>query len=76
MDPITRYAKSGDVHIAYQTFGEGSHDLVFFPGFVSHVENTWDEPNLARWLHRLATFSRVTMLDKRGTGCRFQKPRF
>jgi hypothetical protein len=41
---ITRYAKSGDVHIAYQVFGEGPVDIVLVPGFVSHVENNWDEP--------------------------------
>src|SRR5580692_6484731 len=52
MQPDTRYAKSGDVHIAYQVFGEGP-DLVLSPGFVSHIENYWDEPGLARWLNRL-----------------------
>ena len=43
MQPTTRYAKSGDVHVAYQVFGEGP-DLVLSPGFVSHIENYWDEP--------------------------------
>ncbi len=66
--PKTRYARSGDVHVAYQVFGEGPIDLVFVPGFVSHIENYWDEPNFARWLHRLASFARVIMFDKRGTG--------
>ena len=68
MQPRTQYAKSGDVHIAYQVFGEGAVDLVFVPGFVSHIENYWDEPNFARWLRRLGSFSRVMMFDKRGTG--------
>jgi class 3 adenylate cyclase/esterase/lipase len=66
--PVTRYAKSGDVHVAYQIFGSGPIDLVFVPGFVSHIENYWDHPDLARWLLRLASFARVAMFDKRGTG--------
>src|SRR3712207_1742441 len=68
MLPVTRYAKSGDVHIAYQVFGSGSVDLVYTPGFVSHLENLWEQPDLARWLRRLASFARVVMFDKRGTG--------
>jgi pimeloyl-ACP methyl ester carboxylesterase/class 3 adenylate cyclase len=67
MQPVTRYAKSGDVHIAYQVFGEGP-DLIMAPGFVSHVEHLWDEPRLARWLNKLGGFSRVVLFDKRGTG--------
>jgi class 3 adenylate cyclase len=66
--PVTRYAKSGDVHVAYQVFGSGPIDLVFVPGFVSHVENYWEHPDLARWLLRLGSFARVIMFDKRGTG--------
>jgi class 3 adenylate cyclase len=66
--PVTRYAKSGDVHIAYQVFGNGPIDLVFVPGFVSHIENYWEHPDLAGWLLRLAKFARVVMFDKRGTG--------
>jgi hypothetical protein len=65
--PTTRYAKSGDIHVAYQVFGEGP-DVVVAPGFVSHIENYWDEPRLARWLSKAGTFSRVVMFDKRGTG--------
>ena len=68
MQPVTQYAKSGDIHIAYQVFGNGPIDLVLVPGFVSHIENYWDEPSFARWLKRLAAFSRVVMFDKRGTG--------
>ena len=51
--PVTRYAKSGDVHVAYQVFGSGPINLVFVPGFVSHIENYWEQPDLARWLLRL-----------------------
>jgi len=68
MLPTTRYAKSGNIHVAYQVFGEGEIDLVFFPGFVSNIEIYWEEPHFARWLHRLASFSRVITFDKRGTG--------
>jgi class 3 adenylate cyclase len=68
MQPDTHYAKSGDVHIAYQVFGEGSVDLVYVPGFISNIEHYWDEPTLARWLQRLARFARVISFDKRGTG--------
>jgi pimeloyl-ACP methyl ester carboxylesterase len=66
--PVTRYAKSGNAHIAYQVFGSGPTDLVFVPGFISHIENYWEHPDLARWLLRLAAFARVIMFDKRGTG--------
>src|SRR5258705_2815147 len=66
--PVTRYAKSGDVHIAYQVFGSGPIDLVFVPGFVSHIENYWDHPDLSRWLLRPSSFARVAIFDKRGTG--------
>jgi class 3 adenylate cyclase/pimeloyl-ACP methyl ester carboxylesterase len=66
--PETRYAKSGDVHVAYQVFGNGPVNLVFVPGFVSHIENYWEQPDLARWLLRLGSFARVAMFDKRGTG--------
>jgi pimeloyl-ACP methyl ester carboxylesterase len=66
--PTTKYAKSGDVHIAYQVVGEGPHDLVLVPGWVSHVEYAWQEPSYARFLQRLASFSRLILLDRRGTG--------
>jgi class 3 adenylate cyclase len=68
MEPETRYAKSGDIHIAYQVFGDGTVNLVFCPGFVSHLENHWEEPSFARWLRGLGNFARVVMFDKRGTG--------
>ena len=69
MEPIrTRYAKNGDINVAYQVFGEGDVDLVFVPGFISHIENYWDEPRFAQWLRRLGSFSRVILFDKQGTG--------
>ena len=69
MEPIrTRYAKNGDINVAYQVFGEGNVDLVMVPGFISHIENYWDEPNLARWLRKLGSFSRIILFDKQGTG--------
>jgi pimeloyl-ACP methyl ester carboxylesterase len=66
--PETRYAKSGGVHIAYQVFGHGESDLVFVPGWTSHIEYAWEEPVFARFLNRLGSFCRVTWFDKRGTG--------
>ncbi len=66
--PATRYAKSEGVHIAYQEFGDGPVNLVFVPGFVSHIDNYWTHPNVARWFERLGSFARVVMFDKRGTG--------
>ncbi len=68
MQPATQYAKSGDVHIAYQAFGDGPINLVIIPGFVSNVENYWDEPDFARFLTRLGSYARVVTFDKRGTG--------
>jgi pimeloyl-ACP methyl ester carboxylesterase len=68
MVPETRYARSGKVNIAYQVIGEGPLDLVFVPGWVSHVELAWEEPTLASFLGRLASFSRLITFDKRGTG--------
>jgi class 3 adenylate cyclase len=66
--PETRYARSGSVNIAYQVVGEGSMDLVFVFGWISNVELAWEEPNLRRFLERLASFSRLILFDKRGTG--------
>ncbi len=56
------------MHIAYQVFGNGPIDLVFIPGWVSHIEYAWDEPSFAYALQRLGSFSRVVWFDKRGTG--------
>ena len=66
--PETKYAKSGDVNIAYQVVGEGTLDLVYVPGWVSNIDAMWDEPSHASLLERLASFSRVILFDKRGTG--------
>ena len=66
--PTTHYRKSDDVHIAYQVFGEGSLDLLFVPGFVSNVEATWESPDHRPFFRRLASFCRVILFDKRGTG--------
>src|ERR671938_1152892 len=66
--PETRYAKSGGVSIAYQVVGDGPIDLVLVPGFVSHLDADWDDPRHARFLRRLASFSRLIRFDKRGTG--------
>jgi pimeloyl-ACP methyl ester carboxylesterase len=68
MQPTIRYAKSGHVHVAYQVFGDGKVDLVFVPGFISHLEHWWSEPHHARWLRRLGESARVILFDKRGTG--------
>jgi pimeloyl-ACP methyl ester carboxylesterase len=68
MTPETRYARSGDVNIAYQVVGEGPRDLVYVPGWVSNVELMWEEPAMAHFLERLASFSRLILFDKRGTG--------
>ncbi len=66
--PDTRYARSGDVNIAYQVLGSGPLDLVLVPGWVSHLEYAWEEPSLAHFYQRLAAFSRLILFDKRGTG--------
>ena len=66
--PQTRYAKAGDVHVAYQVVGEGPPDLVLVSTWFSHVEARWDFPGFAYYLRRLASFSRVISFDKRGIG--------
>jgi pimeloyl-ACP methyl ester carboxylesterase len=68
MRPETRYAKSGDVNIAYQVVGDGPFDLVVVPGWISNVDFAWEDPFYADWMRRLAAFSRVIVFDKRGTG--------
>src|SRR5438105_2888046 len=68
MHPETRYARSGDVSIAYQVVGEGPFDLVFVPPFVTHVELWWKLESFAPALRRYASFSRLILFDKRGTG--------
>jgi pimeloyl-ACP methyl ester carboxylesterase/DNA-binding CsgD family transcriptional regulator/class 3 adenylate cyclase len=64
----TRYARSGDLSIAYQVIGDGPIDLVHAPPYISHLEYAWEDPSFAHYLHRLAAFSRLILFDKRGTG--------
>ncbi|MEM7541899.1 MAG: adenylate/guanylate cyclase domain-containing protein [Pseudomonadota bacterium] len=64
----TRYAKSGGCSIAYQVIGDGDIDLLFVPGWVSHVEYGWEVPSYAAFLKRLSSFARLIVMDRRGTG--------
>ena len=66
--PETKYTQSGEVSIAYQIVGDGPLDLVIVPGFVSHLEQAWEDPSYSRFLLQLASFSRLILFDKRGTG--------
>ncbi|HSV37402.1 MAG TPA: adenylate/guanylate cyclase domain-containing protein [Nocardioidaceae bacterium] len=66
--PDTRFARNGDVHIAYQVVGDGPMDLVWVPSLWSHVELQWENDLIAATLNRLAGFSRLITYDKRGTG--------
>ena len=68
MPPETRYVRSGDVHIAYQIVGDGPRDLVYVPTWISQFEHLWDEPRIARYFERLASFSRLILFDRRGLG--------
>ena len=68
MTPETRYAKSGDLNIAYQVVGEGPFDLLYVPGWISNIELMWDDPAQAHILDRLSSFARLILFDKRGTG--------
>jgi pimeloyl-ACP methyl ester carboxylesterase/class 3 adenylate cyclase len=68
VQPETRYARSGDLNIAYQVVGDGPFDLVFVPGYVTHMEMQWKIPTFAPFLEELASFSRLIRFDKRGTG--------
>ncbi|HKW23587.1 MAG TPA: alpha/beta fold hydrolase [Ktedonobacterales bacterium] len=66
--PQTRYVRSGDAYLAYQTIGEGPIDLLHFGGFISHIEQLWEEPELARFYQHLGKFARIIVYDKRGMG--------
>ena len=66
--PETKFTQSGDASIAYQVLGQGPLDLIIVPGWVSHLEHAWEDPSYARFLERLASFSRLILFDKRGTG--------
>ena len=67
-EPVTRYARAAGANIAYQVIGEGPGDLVYVPGWVTNVEVMWEDPGLARFLRRLASFARLITFDKRGIG--------
>jgi class 3 adenylate cyclase/alpha-beta hydrolase superfamily lysophospholipase len=64
----TRYAHNGDVAIAWNAVGDADMDLVFVPGFISHVEHVWEDPGLAGFFERMTAFARVIVLDRRGCG--------
>jgi pimeloyl-ACP methyl ester carboxylesterase len=68
MPPQTRYARCGELSIAYQVFGDGPRDLVIVPGWLSHIELFWNDPGYHRFMQGLADFARVITYDKRGTG--------
>ncbi len=69
MVPETRYARSGDVNIAYQLTGDGPMDLVYVMGWVSNLEAFWQEPSVARFFYRLASFSRLILFDNGVPAC-------
>lgn len=66
--PETKYTKSGEINIAYQSLGKGKLDLICVIGWLSNVEYVWEEPTITSFLNRLAAFSRLIIFDKRGTG--------
>ena len=66
--PKTMYDRSGGVDIAYQVLGDGPHDVVLVPGWVSNIELFWESPRISKGLKRLASFTRLILFDKRGTG--------
>ncbi|MES1158787.1 MAG: adenylate/guanylate cyclase domain-containing protein [Terricaulis silvestris] len=67
--PSTHYAKSGTVNVAYQVFGDGPTTIVYVPGWLSHVDIMWEDPNWREFMERVSAFARVLLFDKRGTGC-------
>ena len=77
--PAIRYARSGDVHVAYQVVGDGPVDIVFVEGFVTNRHVVWEEPSYRRFIERLGSFARVILFDKRGmvsrTGSRPERSR-
>jgi class 3 adenylate cyclase len=68
MSPDIRYARSGEIHIAYQVFGDGDVDLLWVPTWIWEIEHMWEEPSVAKMLRQLSSFSRLIMFDRRGTG--------
>ena len=68
MTPETHFAENEGVSIAYQVFGDGPRDLIIIPGWLSNLDIFWEEPRVARFFQALAGFSRVILIDRRGTG--------
>lgn len=64
MTNTIRYTRSGDLNIAYQVVGDGPRDIILVPGWISHIEVFWEEPSVARFFERLASFSRLILFDK------------
>lgn len=65
MKPRTRYTKSGKLNIAYQVIGDAAVDLIYVPGWVSHIDMVWDDPKMSDFLIKLSHFSRLILFDKR-----------
>ena len=74
MAPPIRYVKNGEVNVAYQVVGEGPHDLLMIPGWISHLAMEWEEPTWVRFIARLTRFARLIRFDKRGTGLSDRPP--
>lgn len=74
MPPPIRYVRSGGVSIAFQVTGDGPHDVLMIPGWVSHLGMDWEEPTWVRWCERMTGFARVVRFDKRGTGLSDRPP--
>src|ERR1700719_222268 len=74
MPPETRYARSGEVHIAYQVVGDGPVDVLWVPTWIWQVEHMWEDRTTSKLLERLASFSRLIMFDRRGLGLSDQRP--
>ena len=68
MAALTRYARNGDVNLAFQVHGDGPRDLLFVSAYINHVEHVWEDPGLARFLNRLTGFARLIVMDRRGSG--------
>ena len=68
MKPLTQYAKSEEINIAYQVIGQGSIDIVFVPGWVSNIDILWEDSKISNFLTKLSEFTRLILFDKRGTG--------
>jgi pimeloyl-ACP methyl ester carboxylesterase len=72
--PPIRYLKNGEVNVAYQVVGDGPHDLLMIPGWISHLALEWEEPTWVRFIERLTPFARLIRFDKRGTGLSDRPP--